>query len=282
MVYTRSHATQHEIDDFHNEVSMLGLIRHENIVLFMGACIEPPNLAVVTSVRKGHTLYTHLHLRQSTFHFSSKLSIAKQIAQGMGYLHAKGIALGKLCSRNIYLESKVKIAITDYAVTTKPTIKDDYACVPKGHLTYLAPELTRSLFKNSFYLTCAERATQKSDIYAYGTVLYELFLGRYPFSGYPPELIIWKISNGHAQVLEDKEFPLIFKSLVQSCWSRNPDQRPEFQNVLSNMRKLNIPRSLQKKLSLSDSGAINKEQQHLGVFMNRNGSPAQRLRWKNP
>lgn len=75
------------------------------------------------SVRKGQTLYNHLHIKQTSFHFGSKFSIAKQIAQGMGYLQAKGITLGKLCSRNVFLEAKVKIGITEYATTTQPTVK---------------------------------------------------------------------------------------------------------------------------------------------------------------
>ncbi|XP_002159189.2 kinase suppressor of Ras 2 [Hydra vulgaris] len=264
MVYTRSHATSEEIEQFNNEVSLLGLIRHENVVLFMGACIEPPNLAVITSVRKGHTLYSHIHMHQTLFHFGSKFSISKQIAQGMGYLHAKGITLGKLCSKNIFLESKVKISITDYTMVRQPSVKPDYGCIPKGHLTYLSPELMKSLRKNGIYLSCSERPTYKSDVFAYGTLLYEIFLGRYPFHGVLPEIIIWKICNRHVDVLKDVEFPLIFKDLIQSCWKSELNERPEFQDILTNMRKLNIPRSLQKKLSLSDSEAIHKQQQSNG------------------
>jgi len=74
-------------------------------------------------VRKGQTLYNHLHIKQTSFHFGSKFSIAKQVAQGMGYLQAKGITLGKLCSRNIFLEAKVKIGITEYTTTQQPVVK---------------------------------------------------------------------------------------------------------------------------------------------------------------
>ncbi|XP_033109674.1 kinase suppressor of Ras 2-like [Anneissia japonica] len=38
-----------EEEDFLEEVSMLSMIRHENIALFMGACIDAPNFCVVTS-----------------------------------------------------------------------------------------------------------------------------------------------------------------------------------------------------------------------------------------
>ena len=43
--------------------------------------------------------------------------------KGMEYLHAKKIELGKLCSRNIFLESKVKIGMTDYIYKHAPSVK---------------------------------------------------------------------------------------------------------------------------------------------------------------
>lgn len=45
----------------------------------------------------------------------------------------------------------------------------------------------------------------------YRTILYELFVGWYPFYGSQPEHIIWKISNGYSQTLEDGQFPQVFK-----------------------------------------------------------------------
>ena len=279
MIYTRSHKTQEEITNFHEEVALLGLIRHENVVLFMGACIHPPHLAVVTSVRKGQTLFTHIHVRQSSFHFGSKFSIAKQIAQGMGYLHAKGIILGKLCSRSIFLESKVKIGITDYTMVNTPVVKNDYGCIPQGYLTYICPELMRTIKNSGLYLSWNEKTSQKADVFAYGTLLYEIFLECYPLRCIKPETLIWKVGNGHTQVLNDGDFPLIFKGIIQSCWAYYEAERSEFHDILSSIRKLNIPRSLQKKLSLSDSGAINEQQ--MTSMLHLKTSPHQASKWKN-
>ena len=39
-----------------------------------------------------------------------------QIAHALGYLHAKDIVHGRLCSRNVFLESKVQLSVLDYAV----------------------------------------------------------------------------------------------------------------------------------------------------------------------
>ena len=39
-----------------------------------------------------------------------------QIAHALGYLHAKDIVHGRLCSRNVFLESKVQLSVLDYSV----------------------------------------------------------------------------------------------------------------------------------------------------------------------
>ena len=48
MIHARQKSAEQDLDEFLKEVSVLSMIRHENVVLFMGACLEPPNLAVIT------------------------------------------------------------------------------------------------------------------------------------------------------------------------------------------------------------------------------------------
>ena len=49
----------------------------------------------------------------------TRVHIVRQIAQGMGYLHAKGVVMAKLNSKNIYLEPKVKLCLVDYSMAEK-------------------------------------------------------------------------------------------------------------------------------------------------------------------
>ena len=41
------------LEAFRKEVATFRKTRHENLILFMGACMTPPNLAIVTSLCKG-------------------------------------------------------------------------------------------------------------------------------------------------------------------------------------------------------------------------------------
>ena len=89
--------------------------RHDNLVLFMGACMKPPHLAIVTSLCKGSTLYTHLHHMKTKFPPSRALVIAQQICQGMSYLHARDIIHKDLKSKNVFYENG-KVVITDFGL----------------------------------------------------------------------------------------------------------------------------------------------------------------------
>jgi kinase suppressor of Ras 2 len=73
---------EHAIEAFKLEVAIFKNTRHDNLVLFMGACMKPPRLAIVTSLCKGNTLYTHIHLRRDKFNLNKTTLIAQQILQG--------------------------------------------------------------------------------------------------------------------------------------------------------------------------------------------------------
>lgn len=109
----------HDVDQrqymeaFKQEVATLRKTRHENLVLFMGAC--PPKLAIVTSLCKGDTLFTLLHLKGHKFPANRALMIAQQICQGMSYLHARDIVHKDLKSKNVFYENG-KVIITDFGL----------------------------------------------------------------------------------------------------------------------------------------------------------------------
>lgn len=69
------------LEQFKMEVAIFRKTRHENLMLFMGACMKPPKLAIVTSFSKGNTLYTHIHLRKDKFNINRTTTMAQQITQ---------------------------------------------------------------------------------------------------------------------------------------------------------------------------------------------------------
>ena len=66
-----------------------------------------------------------------------------QVANALGYIHAKNITHGRLCSRNIFLEHKVQLSLLDYTIG-------------QSNLVYSSPQLlqVKYQFIFSFYLYC--------------------------------------------------------------------------------------------------------------------------------
>lgn len=242
------------------EVATFKKTRHENVVLFMGACIKPQ--AIVTSLCKGNTLYTHIHQRRDKFNLNKTTMVAQQISQGMGYLHARDIVHKDLKTKNIFLENG-KVIITDFGLfsATKLQYKEEQGLgIPNGWLCYLAPELmqvlqpTRPAKDNMPF-------SKASDIYAFGTVWYELLCGEFPFKSQAPEPIIFQVGRGMKQTLANLQASRDVKDILMTCWSYEPGNRPDFAKLLTLLERL--PK---KRLARSPSHPVQLSRSAESVF----------------
>ncbi|XP_046864893.1 kinase suppressor of Ras 1-like [Xenia sp. Carnegie-2017] len=242
MIHTRRTSQPEEVEKFRKEVFLLSMIRHENVMLFMGACLDPPNLAVVVSLRKCLSIHHHLHCQDSRWSIAMRLNIMRQIAQGMSYLHAKSITVPFLRTMNIFLESKVKLCMNDYTSLHHQVKRKGYGSVPQGHLTYLAPEVISKVHIDvlSGRIVDSTVRTRKMDVHAFGTVMYEILTDKWPFSNLSPETVIWMIGKGLPQSLSKVKGPDCVKNLIKSCWSHDPSQRPEFVHIIQILNQKNI------------------------------------------
>ncbi|XP_053694710.1 kinase suppressor of Ras 2 [Sabethes cyaneus] len=254
-------ADERTLEAFKLEVATFKKTRHENVVLFMGACMKPPRLAIVTSLCKGNTLYTHIHIRKDKFNLNRTTIVAQQISQGMGYLHARGIAHKDLRTKNIFLENG-KVIITDFGLfsATKLSYCDLGLGIPSGWLCYLAPELMRKL--TSYRPVDGDLPfSRASDIYAFGTVWYELLCGEFPFKYQPPESVIWQVGRGMKQTLANLQASRDVKDILMVCWTYQADDRPDFAKLLAMLERL--PK---KRLARSPSHPVQLSRSAESVF----------------
>ncbi|KAH7957137.1 hypothetical protein HPB52_015655 [Rhipicephalus sanguineus] len=230
------------LETFKQEVATFRKTRHENLVLFMGACMKPPKLAIITSLCKGMTLYRHIHLRKDKFNLNRISGIALQICQGMGYLHARGIVHKDLKTKNIFYENG-KVVITDFGLFSVTKLcqgnrKGDWLTIPQGWLCYLAPEVVRCLRADNQHDADDLPFATASDIYAFGTVWYELLCGEWPFRGQPSESIIWQVAKGIKQSLANIQASQDIKDFLMVCWSYKPQDRPAFAKLQVQLQRL--------------------------------------------
>ena len=226
-----------EREDFKNKVQGLRRTRHENLILFMGACMEPPQLAIVCSLCKGSTLYTQIYHTNNTFYNQRLIDIVKQISHGMSYLHAKGIVHRDLKTKNIFLEGN-KVVITDFGLISMADVKvanskrPKHLIIPHGWLCYQAPEIIRILDPANPGSE-VPKYTKETDMYAFGTVWFELIAKHRPFKDYNVEETIWRIGNGFKQPLCEIEISREMKDIFNMIWNFQPEERPNFSDIIS-------------------------------------------------
>lgn len=78
------------LESVRQEAAFLARMRHPNIIMFMGVCTQPYNLAILTELCERGSLHTVLsqHSHQpATLHWVLRLSMLSEAARGMVYLH---------------------------------------------------------------------------------------------------------------------------------------------------------------------------------------------------
>jgi len=143
------------------------------------------------------------------------LEIARQLCAGLAAAHDKGVLHRDLKPSNIMLDGQGRARITDFGLAVRGDESDEGRII--GTPAYMSPEQL-----------AGRAATVKSDLYALGLVLYEIFTGKKAFEA--ATLAEWK--RKHAQEpptaptshLADVD-PAVERVILR-CLEKDPRQRP--------------------------------------------------------
>ena len=114
-------------------------------------------------------------------------------------------------------------------------------------LNYMAPEL----------FTC-KKYSSKSDMWAFGCLIYELCFLKYSFNGLSRKELVKKIKNNSYQKIEKNLYDSYIINLIYKLLNRNYKERPEINQI--NLT-LNIKDNLNndKNLYFLDYGILNRK-----------------------
>ncbi|KAH9714089.1 LysM domain receptor-like kinase 3 [Citrus sinensis] len=163
--------------EFMAEMKILCKVHHSNLVELIGYAATEDELFLIYEYAQKGSLKSHLHdpqnRGQTSLSWIMRLQIALDAARGLEYIHEHTkthYVHRDIKSSNILLDSAFRAKISDFGLAKLVgKTSDGEATVTKvvGTFGYLAPE----------YLTDG-LATAKSDVYAFGVVLFEIISGK--------------------------------------------------------------------------------------------------------
>ncbi|XAR51272.1 Non-specific serine/threonine protein kinase [Bertholletia excelsa] len=222
------------IADFWKEALILSSLHHPNVVSFYGIVRDGPDgsLATVTEFMVNGSLKQFLQKKDRTIDRRKRLIIAMDAAFGMEYLHGKNIVHFDLKCENLLVNMRdphrpvCKIGDLGLSKVKQHTLVSGGV---RGTLPWMAPELLSGK---------SNMVTDKIDVYSFGIVMWELLTGDEPYADMHCASIIGGIVNNTLRPKIPTWCDPEWKSLMESCWSSDPQERPSFSEISQKLRNM--------------------------------------------
>uniref|UniRef100_A0A8C1FG24 Atrial natriuretic peptide receptor 2 n=2 Tax=Cyprinus carpio TaxID=7962 RepID=A0A8C1FG24_CYPCA len=217
-------------------------VQFNHLTRFIGACIDPPNICIVTEYCPRGSLQDILENESINLDWMFRYSLINDIVKGMNYLHNSYIGShGNLKSSNCVVDSRFVLKITDYGLASFRSScenEDSHALYAKKLWT--APELL-------IYDRHPPQGTQKGDVYSFGIILQEIALRNGPFyvegMDLSPKEIIQKVRNGQKPYFrpttDNSRHCEELTILMEGCWAEDSAERPDFSHIKIFIAKFN-------------------------------------------
>uniref|UniRef100_A0A453AMR4 non-specific serine/threonine protein kinase n=1 Tax=Aegilops tauschii subsp. strangulata TaxID=200361 RepID=A0A453AMR4_AEGTS len=154
------------------EVTYLGDLHHDNLVKLVGYCSDSDsNKLLVYEYMPRGSLENHLFRRgsQPPLPWSTRVSVAVDVARGLAFLHSRDVIFRDLKSSNVLLGPDHRAKLSDFGLARAG---------PTGGKTHVSTRVvgTRGYAAPEYVAT--GHLSAKSDVYGFGVVLLELMTGR--------------------------------------------------------------------------------------------------------
>jgi eukaryotic-like serine/threonine-protein kinase len=204
-------------DRFKRELKLARQVTHPNVIRIHDLGEVDGTLYLTMACVQGSDLATIL--RQGRLPLGRALSFARQIASGLAAAHKAGVVHRDLKPANILVDGEDQALLTDFGIARSTSAATVYTMPGSilGTLDYMAPEQARG-----------EPADERTDIYAFGLILYEMLAGGRPRSTKEGGLadLIARLEQGPPAIRTVvSDVPLDVERIVSKCLKSNSADR---------------------------------------------------------
>jgi len=214
---------------FRREAHVLSRLSHPGVATIFDFDTQDGVDFLVMEYVPGGTL--HSRLQKGPLTLEEVTRIGAEIGDALEAAHRLGFLHRDLKPGNVVLTSAGTPKILDFGLAgllhASQTMTDlTRAGAVFGSLPYMAPEQVRWDSDDS-----------RTDVYAFGAILYEMATGRRPFEKDRPEALMFEILHGATRPVRSlrPEASPELDRLIESCLSKNPDSRPASAGAVSQL-----------------------------------------------
>jgi NIMA (never in mitosis gene a)-related kinase len=206
-----------------NEVDVLKLLRHPNIIAYHANFLSEQSLMIVMEYAPGGTLFEYIQHRNGRLMDEEHiLQIFAQIVSALHHVHSLKILHRDLKTQNIMLSRKRNvIKVGDFGISKVLSSKITSAHTIVGTPCYISPEICEG-----------KRYNKKSDIWALGCLLYELTTLHKAFEAMNLPALVMKIMQGSVEPI-DKRYSKGLQLLINKLLSLKPSDRPSIEQIMA-------------------------------------------------
>ncbi|KIL63435.1 hypothetical protein M378DRAFT_164503 [Amanita muscaria Koide BX008] len=222
-------------NDFCREALIWRSLSHESVLPFLGI-YEEEQMFLVSPFMKNGTLsqWRNVH-RPATADVRKRLL---EVAEGLQYIHSEGIVHGDIRGSNILLDGDFHAKIADFGLTRHfdATATQTDTLSPN----FAAPELFGWVEDDSEASDLDDSAkiarTPRSDVYAFGSLYYEIHFNVIPFTGQDYIHILRQVTNKkRPEKLDNPALGGEEWKLMKQCWRHEQSRRPAMEDVVEIM-----------------------------------------------
>jgi len=212
---------------FEQEARSAGALNHPNVCTILDLGAHEGSPFVVMELLEGESLRERLNA--GPIPAPKAADYAAQAARGLAAAHEKGIVHRDLKPENLFLTRDGRVKVLDFGLAKltraelpapmegQPgTAAGTEAGIILGTVGYMAPEQV-----------LGKTVDARSDLFALGTILFELLTGKRAFQGASHVETMHAILNDEPQPLaaSGREFPPALEPIVRHCLEKNPEER---------------------------------------------------------